>query len=156
MRSIKFRGKSKKDGSWAYGFYVLAEVRHIGTCVQRPYIMHINGSGGMLYVSDRTLVLEDTVGQYTELKDKTGKEIYEGDIVECVSWNEFFSDGSGKPMESFRRKMVVKFYNGAFKMVEEFPELMEPSYWDLTYNGDVVIIGNIYDNPELLKKESED
>lgn len=151
MRTIRFRGKSKKDGTWAYGEYVLAEVKHIRTWTKRPYILHIFGSGGMLYVSGRTLVLEETVGQYTELKDKDGHDIYEGDIVECVSWNEFFSDGSGKLMEPFRRRMVVKFHNGAFKMVEEFPEPMKPSYWDLIYDGDVVVIGNIYDNPELLK-----
>ena len=41
-------------------------------------------------------------------------------------------------------------------MIEEFPEPMKPSYWDLIYDEDIVVIGNIYDNPELLKKESED
>ena len=140
MRAIKFRAQDIASNKWLYG-----DVRHHKDDV---CIFEQGGTKG-------EQVKRETVGQFTGLTDKTGKEIYEGDIVECVSWNEFFSDGSGKPMEPFRRRMVVKFHNGAFKMIEEFPEPMKPSYWDLIYDGDIVVIGNIYNNPELLKKGSE-
>lgn len=99
-------------------------------------------------------VKRDTVGQFTGLLDKNGKEIYEGDIVECVSWNEYFTNPeTGEVMQPFRRKMCVDFRNGAFKMVEKMPEPMKDNVWDIIYNGDIETIGNIHDNPELMKKK---
>ena len=94
-----------------------------------------------------------TVGQYTGVTDKNGKEIYEGDIVECVSWNEYFTNPStGEVMQPFRRRMVVEFRNGGFKMVEKMPDPMKDNEWDIIYDGDIEIIGNIHDNPELIEK----
>ena len=90
-----------------------------------------------------------TIGQFTGLTDKNGKRIFEGDIVECVSWNEYFSK-DGKPMEPFRRKMFVDYRKGGFKMVEPMPEPMKDNEWDIICNGDIVIIGNIYDDPQLI------
>ena len=96
----------------------------------------------------------ETVGQYTGLKDKNDKPIYEGDIVECVSWNEYFTNpATGEVMQPFRRKMYVDFRKGGFKMVEPMPYGIEVREWDIIYNGDIEIIGNIHDNPELLNKE---
>lgn len=95
-------------------------------------------------------VLYDTLCQYTGCKDKKGVQIFTGDIVECCSYKEFFSDGEGKPMEPFRRKMVVEFRNGGFKMIEKMPGFLHDNAWDINYDGDMEVIGNIYDNPELL------
>ena len=82
-----------------------------------------------------------------------GQDIYEGDIVECVSWNEYFSK-DGQPMEPFRRKMYVDFRNGAFVMVEPMPEPLQDHEWPIIYNGDITIIGNRFDNPELIANKS--
>jgi hypothetical protein len=68
--------------------------------------------------------------QYTGLKDKNGKEIYEGDI-----------DGSDEPM-------YVVFENGSFGL--KYKDM--PNYFDTCIDWNrVEIIGNIYENPELLK-----
>lgn len=133
MREILFRGKRIDNGEWAIG-----DIRFIGT--------RIEIGGG--YVSNE--VDPKTVGQFTGLKDKNGKKIFEGDIVECVSWNEFFRDEFEKPMEAMRRKMKVVFHNGSFRMKETLPCGLQPNYWDLIYDGNIEVIGNIHDNPELL------
>lgn len=137
-REIEFRGKRLDNGEWICGD-----------------LMHDNHGGCYIYPLDslglftENKVANDTVGQFTGLVDKKGVKIFEGDIVECVSWNEYFSK-DGQPMEPFRRKMYVDFRRGGFKMVEPMPEPMKDNEWDIIYNGDIVIIGNIHDNPELL------
>ena len=137
MREIKFRGKSKRDGEWFYGNY---------------YDKDTKGNTHILTLERGCLVIDpETVGQFTGLTDKNGQEIYEDDIVECVSWNEYFSKG-GQPIEPFRRKMYIDFRKGAFVMVEPMPEPLSDNEWSIIYDGDIIVIGNIYDNPELIKR----
>ena len=139
MREIKFRAKDIASNKWLFG-----DLRHHKDDV---CIFDQGGTKG-------EQVKRETVGQYTGLKDKNDKPIYEGDIVECVSWNEYFTNpATGEVMQPFRRKMYVDFRKGGFKMVEPMPYGIEVREWDIIYNGDIEIIGNIHDNPELLNKE---
>jgi len=134
MRRIIFRAKCIASNKWLYG-----DLRHHKDDV---CIFEHGGNKG-------EQVKHDTIGQFVGLKDKNGKEIYDGDIVECVSWNEYFSK-DGHPMEPFRRKMYVDFRSGGFKMVEPMPEQIKDNEWDIICNGDIVIIGNIHDDPQLI------
>lgn len=88
-------------------------------------------------IDNHHLVKKDTVGQFTGLKDKNGTEIYEGDILNF---------GNNNPVE-------VVFDNGSFNVFDE------PLGWDFDIDEYPVrtdfryceVIGNIYENPELIE-----
>lgn len=100
------------------------------------YYFGIFGGDGM------PLVNHNTICQFTGLFDRKGKEIWEGDFVRMNAQNDF---GSYTPtiLKVFCNKNV-----GAFQ-VEETEDPDEPC-WSLPVNCEVV--GNIYQNPELLKQ----
>ena len=131
MREILFRGKRLDNGDWVYGYYV-----HIGpVSCQRAYIIPEYASS--LYVNE---VDPSTVGQYTGLKDKNGKRIFDGDIAKVLQ-------GKDKDIA------YVGFENGAFMLYPKTGNIYERTLWEYWYNDwDVEVIGNITDNPELLEK----
>ena len=154
-REVLYRGQSLVTKEWLTGRLVVAGADVSNTyCIVKNGDMEMDGHHIRQATDVPLYVDEKTIGEFSGCLDKNGTRIFEGDIVECCSWNEFFSDGSGKPLEPFRRKCVIEFRNGGFKMVEkrkfDYPGA-EPVVWDIIFDGDIVVIGNIYDNPELLE-----
>lgn len=135
MREIKFRGKSE-DGKWYYGTYTLANSKLIPHHIKKIHtiVFWCSGYWGRgSWVCEE--VIPETIGQYTGLKDKNEKEIYEGDII---LWHD--------------KKYVVKFQSGMFyASVEEFNKDVHGGYplWSLVKYHDEqdcgVIVGNIYE-----------
>lgn len=129
MREIKFRGKRLDNGEWVVGSYIEAENR------DRSIAHQIIPYKAGLVVRE---VDPATVGQYTGLKDKNSKEIYEGDVLRWFV-NDLISTAP------------VEYRDGAFWMVRDINT--GHGVWNDWLRGEYEIFGNIHDNPELLKKE---
>jgi uncharacterized phage protein (TIGR01671 family) len=134
-REIKFRGKRLANDEWCYGSLL---VWANGECT----ILEKSDSSNAVWKRE---IDPNTVGQFTGLYDKNGKEIYEGDILMCIGQRE---DNKGR--KYFRK---VSFKNGSFCM--SVPEYNIDSYLNNhIVNGKLnwEVIGNIYDNKELLEE----
>ena len=146
MREILFRSKRKDNGEWITGnllFY---------PDVNRAYMSLGVFKGGTFLE-----VQKDTLGQYTGLTDKNGKKIFEWDIIELTS-NDYYGS---------KYKSKVVFRDGCFgievvvcdditffhRIGEVHHETDMGGTHAITYQYEV--IGNIHDNPELLKDGGE-
>ena len=123
MREILFRGKRADNGEWEIGSLVVVR----GGC-----------SDEQVYIADKmtgynTPVLKETVGQYTGVRDESSTMIFEGDIVNILTENEEIG--------------VVEYDDGGFEVKADGFTVDFHS----NINGtDLEVIGNIYDNPELV------
>lgn len=135
MRTVKFRGRRLDNGKWEYGD--LLQYDDGSVCIgvhSKNYTDDGFNAGQYLRIA---LVDEDTVGQYVEMNDTNGNDIYEGDIVNYVYCG-------------FDRRGEVRYDNSlcGFDFIDKDGLLtIISSYEARTY----CIIGNIHDNPELLK-----
>lgn len=125
MREIKFRGKN--SAGWVIGSLIVNPVYTAIIEIEDP------DEG----TSVRHYVIPDTVGQYTGLKDATGKEIYEGDII--------------KTRKGDVGVIVWETELGSFRA-----RLADNSFYTLTafFASMFSVIGNIHDNPELLEAQA--
>lgn len=121
MREIKFRGKRLDNGVWVEGSLLQDDY---GVCMIVEFVDHHE---------QWHEVDPDTVGQYTGMKDKNGEEICEGDIVE---WENMM----GTKMCS-----VIAYRGRGFCFVDAYNKPEE--IWCYVFKK----IGNIHDNPEMLK-----
>lgn len=136
-REILFRGKRVDNGEWVYGKGLQQCKNELGNeivaiftdVVKSEKYIKKEGRYTLYYVP----VKAETLGQYTGFKDKNGKNIFEGDIVEFTNLD--------------LPNMVIRFDNGSFMLCED----EYSTYEELRMNYVVEVIGNIHDNPELIK-----
>lgn len=131
MREILFRGKGNKkynDGDWYYGVPIQCDDGDWQICTN---------------CSKRTVVAE-TIGEYTGLTDKNGTRIFEGDIIKCISRFD-------------AKDMVVIFETAEFHLVDcqRYKNYTECCGYKYFGTLETEVIGNIHDNPELLRGDKE-
>ena len=143
MREILFRGKRIDNGEWVEGDFIApyfispyqnSELYINETFVNGKSVDGIVWCQGSFYRIDPS-----TVGQYTGLKDKNGNRIFEWDIVKTDKFSEQ------------NKQYIIKYdlQFGAFIGQDRY------NIYFVTFDGDsgeFEVIGNIYDNPELLEK----
>ena len=147
MREILFRAKRIDNGEWVEGYYIYHIKRTIcpiGDSVKPEDEQHVIMQDGFSdwNMPRNTVVFDidpETVCQYTGLKDKNGKRIWENDIVRIEN---SMDEGIGN----------IEFYGGMWYVDGEpsnsLHDIME--YDDI---AEIEVIGNIFDNQELLKGE---
>lgn len=138
MREILFRGKRIDNKEWIEGAFVKKLDSLIGTPIY--FIVGQGTTGGMLDpLCTWYLVDPDTIGQYTGLTDKNGRQIFEGDIVDCWS-------------EGVNAKGAVQQRKDGLWII--YPSWQKTIMWGLCpdehCNTTVEVIGNVHDNPELV------
>nr|DAI66457.1 MAG TPA: YopX protein [Caudoviricetes sp.] len=135
-REIKFRGK-KHNGSWVYGDLCTPANRFISIRENR---YTYNGISHEEYE-----VYEDTIGQFTGLTDKNGREIFEGDVIKFHFMTSSPSTSELFPTKKFFGEITTNKYNQWTILSDGLEIHIENA---IKYGE---IIGNIYDNKELLE-----
>ena len=130
MRDIIFRGKRLDNGKWVAGSLFVGDNGECEVCHGTPRVR-------ITYHIDPA-----TIGQYAGLHDKTGRMIFEGDIVHC------YVNGGIYQGHSWGNQQVV-FDRGAFCVVDSHGETMPLSSY--APRVEIEVVGNIHDNQELLK-----
>lgn len=151
MRNIKFRGKRKDNEAWAYGGFTL-------DAIGNPRITEVSG-GGLIFHE----VIPETVGQYIGVNGSENAELYEGDI--CRAWSE---GASGVFCIKWRQEatpcyiLYPAYQNGKMWHISASSHVpgkqfisvngkIETTKKEGHYDDGLVRLGNIHDNPELLK-----
>lgn len=166
MREILFKAKRKnwrelsKDEWWVEGYYAMMGVdsliRHyiVQNCAVTKLFKNPEDN---MYFNDVEIDPE-TLCQYTGLKDKNGNWIWENDILSCE--HEKYSDDN--PLEvyplmpdpiKYKRNYAVEFINTGsnygYRLRNKSIHFMLTG--NVVYNHNIKVIGNIFDNPDLLK-----
>ena len=138
MREIEFRGKIIDNSKWVYGDLI----ENIDCCKIREKEKVIK------QIAKSYVVDEETLGQYTGLKDKNGTKIFDGDIVIWENIDDFDKTHKSSAFEiTFDNKY---FYS--YVASRDFGKgcVLQFNFNDIR-NKNIEVIGNIYDNPELLE-----
>lgn len=154
MREILFRAKRIDNGEWVEGQYafILNPLTESGEPIK-----HLICNGTNIFNDE---IDPETLCQYTELKDKNGNRIWENDIVSCE--HEKYPDDNPSEVypllpESIKytRNYAVEFINTGssygYRLRNKSIHFMLTG--NVIQNHKIEVVGNIFDNPELLKGE---
>lgn len=151
MRDIKFRGKRVEDGAWVYGSLSI----HPDACFISNQNAKAEDSYAFTYEVDPS-----TVGQYTGHHYENGDEVYEGDIFRNETHLVNTNKGRAVPNSDFHNDYIVEF-NSDIDINSWIATIVKTTRHNnfgvgyvtkgLYFTHSCTILGNIHDNPELLK-----
>ena len=153
-REIVFRGKRIDTGEWVEGYYA-KQSNHACFAHELKYTHFIYqdvfmdfGLGGLKKIE----VVPETVGQYTGLTDKNGTKIFEGDIV---TYEDAEADYEGYHDNVFLNcgEVEISAWDGICFTNRQTVEMSD--LYESETMVDCEVIGNIYDNPKLLRSDTE-
>ena len=142
-REILFKAKWADNGKWVEGYFVktkLGKDTSPSDVIFVPWKENRNEEWGWIKVDP------DTLCQYTGLTDKNGKKIWENDIIKTSRYGK--DDGKGSNFAGFDI-FSVRWDDGGFALYSKWRR------FNLRDNNEYEVIGNIFDNPELLGVEHE-
>lgn len=147
MREIKFRAKGLNDDNWHYGSYVYTDDNKNNPFASGPFkenhhIIQYHPGDWNLGGWEAIDINPNTLGQFTNLKDKNGKEIYEGDVI-AFNWRS--SDGL-----DITDLLEVRFIRGVFAFLWDGDIDHEANIVSPTHEW-ATVVGNIHDDPDLIK-----
>ena len=146
MREILFKAKRVDNGEWVVGQYV-------NTCY--PGNDKETGHFIVVYPNEYHEIYTSTICQFTGLCDKNGKKIWESDIISYQRDN----DDCPFPNKDTKKRFGKVFYQGfrstfAIGMGKNGSKSINDDLWKYVQNGNrVEVIGNQFDNPELLQEK---
>lgn len=149
-REILFRGKRASNGNWIEGYFVLLAINE-----GLKHAIHTGTDEGRFILFE---VIPETVGQFTGLCDKNGNKIFEGDILKATYTEQRQYQGvSYQDEHSCVEEVIYNEKSACFMlkiMCEDVP-LYRPlhNFGSLANIKELEVIGNIYDNPELLEEK---
>lgn len=160
MRPVKFRGKTL-SGEWAYGSLIKLDIGYIILTNEVTETSNESDErNAVIFSADEIAAVNpETVGQFTGMLDKNGIEIYEGDILGFTTQREM-----GFHTDDIKIALSVVFgkYNPDNDVLSEYigfwAENSHGHRYSISYQVDchgAKVIGNIYDNPELLKGDKQ-
>ena len=138
MRKILFRGKRVDNGEWTEGYFIERDTPEYHAYIVKSFEGEVTDKCTDILKFDIAEVVPETVGQYTGCTDDENNKIFEGDLIRNL---EVYDDVS-----------VVKYSDGEFALQwkDSYDDsLSEYSVCSLLL--DLLKVGNIYDNPDLLK-----
>ena len=149
MREILFRGKRLQGGDWVEGYFFKSDINKRARESGKATLIFTPDCDTFITVPEchnSFMVVSDTVGQYTGLKDKNGKRIFEGDIV-AQNWYDY-----DEPKDDSFGKVVFCEYDCSFSVIDVNKDGFIPLGRCGSYHWEVEVIGNVTDNHELLEK----
>ena len=134
MREILFRGKTTHSKKWIYGNYIQETLGDSIYSKVEDILENID--------SGSRYIIPETLGQYTGIKDKNGTKIFEGDICEHID------------RDNYPRPFAVEWIEdyACFVFVDK-GDYFRNYYFQKKHMENIQVIGNIYDNPELIQND---
>ena len=148
MREILFRGKRLQGGDWVEGYFFKSDINKRSRESGKATLIFTPDCDTFITVpecNNSFMVVSDTVGQYTGLKDKNGERIFEDDVCRFREWSKGEMCWVGKVHWEHQQFMIS---GGPNKECETMFELCLSRF----ISENIEVIGNVHDNPELLEK----